>query len=126
LFAGLDDWRAVAADEPGLLVVFFTYLLRVGDIPIDRITDFAAQLGEDAKEAAVTTAQQLRQEGIEQGISQGINQGQVQILVAMLETRFGELDSDIRVRIERATPDQVADWSTRFARGASSVAEIFD
>ena len=118
LRASLDDWRAVADDEPALLVVFFTYLLRVGDTQADDITHFAAQLGQEAKEAAVTTAQRLREEGA--------NQARAQLLTTMLETRFGALDADIRGRIERATTDQITEWSIRLARGAASLAEILD
>ncbi len=114
LRTSLDDWRTVAHDEPGLLVVFFTYLLIVGDTPADRITDFAAQLGQDAKEAAMTTAQRLRDEA------------QAQLLASMLEARFGELDNDTRGRIEHATTDQITDWSTRFARGANSISDVID
>ena len=126
LRASLDDWQTVADTEPALLVVFFTYLLIVGETQADDITHFAAQLGQEAKEAAVTTAQRLRQEGIEQGISQGISLGQSQLLVAMLEARFGELDNDTRLRIEHATASQIADWSTRFARGANSISAVVD
>ena len=45
----LDDWQTVADTEPALLVVFFTYLLIVGETQADDITHFAAQLGQEAK-----------------------------------------------------------------------------
>lgn len=70
------------------------------------------------REEAMTIAEQLRQEGLKQGLQQGREQGREQglqqgevkgrmkgrreVLIRLMEIKFGELDAEMRRRMERA------------------------
>ena len=83
------------------------------------------ELGPEAKEAVVTTGQQLIEQGREQGIQQGIQQGSQRVLLPLLRQRFGdEVDSQVEQRIAGASVEQIDTWTTRLL-SAATLAEIF-
>jgi|GEM_PF-3454889 len=63
-------------------------------------------------------------EGRQQGQQQGLQQGQAEMLLRLLNTRFGPVGPATRKRILAAEPDLLLQWGERFAR-ATSLAEVF-
>jgi predicted transposase/invertase (TIGR01784 family) len=86
------------------------------------------EIGSEAKDAIVTTGQQLieqgRQQGIEQGRQQGRQQGIQEFLLRLLRQRFGDaVDPRVEQRIAGASAEQVEVWSVRVL-SAASLAEL--
>ena len=102
------------------LAGIFSYLVRVSVTPVDDLVRFAATVGPVAEEVAMTTADQL----IAQGEARGIASGRAGLLMDMLTLKFGELDVEVRRRIERATAEQIGEWSARLVQGAETIAAV--
>ena len=118
----IEDLRVLSADS-GVqqLVVVLEYVVSVSKTPVERVVQFAARVGPEAEEAAMTTGAQL----IAQGRAKGQAEARVELLVSMLEARFGEVDADSRDRVQRANAAQITEWSTRLARGVATLADVF-
>lgn len=118
-----DDFIRVTAlwNHEHLLKGIFTYLLKISTTPEEHLIQFAATLGPDAQEAAVTTAEQLHA----RGFIAGQTKGQALLLADMLAVKFGTLNNDTRDRVAHATQEQIALWSSRFAQGAETLDDIF-
>jgi hypothetical protein len=64
------------------------------------------------------------EQGLDQGLKEGLKKGRAEMLLELLETRFGMPD-DIRKRVEKCTDEtQIKDWFKR-AISASSLDEVF-
>lgn len=126
-----EDFRRLL-ESPGharLLDGIFTYLLKVSTTPVTQLTEFAATLGTEAEEVAVTTAQRLHamgfNEGRQEGREKGREEGEARMLLKMLELRFGQLDGDTRGKVESATVEQTTAWAARLVQGATTLDEVF-
>lgn len=73
------------------------------------------------REAAMTIAEQLRQEGLQQGLQQG----QRAVLQHQLEVKFGPLDAEVRRRIEEADTAALERLAERVVT-ASSLEDVFE
>lgn len=115
----LAELQAVAASSHAEeLAVLLTYAVIVSSTPHEAIQEFAARLGPDAEEIVMTTGQDL--------IARGRAEGQVVMLLEQLEARFGPLDHAARTRLHAAKAADISAWSQRFARGATTLDEVFD
>ena len=97
----------LATINPRWLMGLFHYLMG-RDTPVEDVVRFAATVGRETEEAAMTTADQL--------IAQGETRAG-QLMVRMLTSKFGDLDADVRYRVEHATTEQIAVWSHRLVQG---------
>ena len=87
-----------------------SYILRVGDLtPEEWRTFLAREVGPDAEEILMTTAERLRQEGREEGRAEG----RVELLVRQLTIRFGPPPADVSERVRRASSDELDAWAER-------------
>ena len=125
----LADWLpdlSALLDDPTRqqFVALLQYIGLVSDTPPERLVEFAARLGPEAEEAAMTTAEQLIERGRVEGLEKGRVEGQADLLLRMLGSRFGAVDEGVRDRIRDATVDDIDRWSDRLVRGAS-IEEIF-
>ena len=57
--------------------------------------------------------EQGRQQGLQQGRQQGLQQGEAQMLLRLLERKFGEVPEAVRQRIEAADTETLLEWSER-------------
>ena len=55
--------------------------------------------------------QQGLQQGIEQGRQQGLRRGQAQLLLRLIQRRFGEVAPETRQRIEQASSAELEQWA---------------
>lgn len=93
----LSDWADdLAAIDYERLVAIFNYLVRVSVTPVENVVRFAWIAGAEAREAAMTTADQLIAQGRAEGEARGEARGQARLLMRMLTSKFGELDPDVR------------------------------
>lgn len=110
-----DELRAVLKRPGGLddFVALVTYIENVGEAPADRLQDLFAQLGRDAEEAYVTTADMLRAEGRSEGRHEGRAEGRAETLLQLLTLKFGPLPQTVRDTVQAAGADQLETWTTR-------------
>jgi hypothetical protein len=77
-------------------------------------------LGREGREAYMTAAQKL----IDQGRELGRAEGQAEMLLRLVAARFGDPPSPVEARVRAASPEQVARWAERLLR-AASLGEVF-
>jgi hypothetical protein len=65
------------------------------------------------------------QQGLEQGLQRGLQQGEAQMLLRLLERKFGAVPEGIRQRIEGAEADTLLAWSERVLT-AERLEEVVD
>ncbi|MCB9796024.1 MAG: Rpn family recombination-promoting nuclease/putative transposase [Alphaproteobacteria bacterium] len=123
----LARWGEVfrrAATEGGLHALrwVFSYIVEVYQRPetVEALRTLAIEaLDEDAQELIMTIAEQWRQEGLEQGLEQGLElgleQGRVvqarELLLRLLERRFGALSEAVRERVAAAELPTLIAWT---------------
>jgi len=61
----------------------------------------------------------------EEGVQKGLQQGQVELLIRQLTHRFGPLPDEVRPRLERATPAEIATLADHILE-ANSLDQVFD
>ena len=85
-------------------------------------------VGAELEKVVIPYAEKLRQEGhklgLEDGRKLGLEDGQRQILIHLLESRFGSLPAAVRKRLERATDEETKRWAVRVL-DAGSLEEVF-
>jgi len=69
--------------------------------------------------------QQGLQEGLERGLQQGLRRGEAQMLIRLLERKFGPLAEEVRQRVQEADAEQLLLWGERVLT-AERLEEVFD
>ncbi len=113
LTAWVADLRAVL-DRPGGLETFralLTYIEVAGEVPPDDLRRVMAQVGPDAEEAYVTTADMLRAEGEVRG--------RAETLLQLLEMRFGPVPAETAAAVRGATVQRIEAWTARVLTAGS-------
>ena len=64
-------------------------------------------------------------QGIEKGIEKGRAQGQAELLIALLEAKFGPVAESVQVRVKAAELGELTAWGTRVLT-AKTIAEVLD
>jgi predicted transposase/invertase (TIGR01784 family) len=98
-----NDLREILQRSGGIedFVALVTYIETVGEAPTDELHNLFAQLGPEAKEAYVTTAEMLRAEG------------QAKALMQLLTLKFGPLPQPVLDDIHAASTNQLETWTAR-------------
>jgi predicted transposase YdaD len=123
LWRWADDLRAIL-DRPGGIeefVALLRYIEIVGEAPTDELHDLVAQLGPEAEEAYVTTAEMLRAEGEARGRAEGEARGRAEgeargraeALVQLMTLKFGPLPQSALDAVHAAPTDQLETWTAR-------------
>jgi predicted transposase YdaD len=127
----LDDLREVLRypDWRELLAALLKYIEVASETPPHRLAWLAAQIGPEAEEVYVTTADMLRAEGRAEGEAKGRAEGRAEgaatVLVRQLTRRFGPIPDTVRERIDTATLAQLEAWSDRVL-DASTLDDVID
>ncbi|MCB9760887.1 MAG: Rpn family recombination-promoting nuclease/putative transposase [Alphaproteobacteria bacterium] len=141
----MEVFRRIMAAGSGLRALELTarYIYEVNDA--DRAAEVIRQiagevLGPGNEEYIMSLANRLRAEGFERGVKEGIEQGlergieqgieqgrrrQAQVLLSLLERRFGPLTDSVRERVLQADPDKLTTWTDRILT-ASTVDALLD
>jgi predicted transposase YdaD len=117
----IADLRHVLRQPGGreLWAAFLTYI-QTSETPLHRLAWLAAQLGPEAEEVFMSTADTLRAEGRAEGEAKGA----AHVLVRQLTRRFGVLPDEARQRIDAAPLEQLEAWSDRVL-DATTLDEVF-
>lgn len=115
--------------QAGQLLRLVEWVLR---LPPDLETDYleaAQQLEQEYEMSYVTIAERVYtqkgiEQGIEQGIEKGIEQGQANLLLRLIERRFGSQPDSIHQQIRTASSPQLEAWSLNFV-DAQSLDDVF-
>jgi len=90
----------------------------VGEAPDEDLAELFAEVGSEAEEVYMTTAQMLqtkgRTEGRAEGIAEGRTEGRAESLTQLLQLRFGTAVTQAHLdRVATATMDQLTTWTAR-------------
>ncbi|QYN35379.1 Rpn family recombination-promoting nuclease/putative transposase [Pseudonocardia sp. DSM 110487] len=115
------DWRE-------LITALLKYIQAASETPPHRLAWLAAQIGPEAEEVYMTTADILRAEGEAKGRAEGEAKGRVEhaarMLVRLLTRRFGAVPEDAHARIDAASLEQLDIWSERVL-DAAALEDVF-
>jgi predicted transposase YdaD len=98
--------------------------IQTRETPLHRLAWLAAQLGPEAEEVFMSTADTLRAEGEAKGLAKGVDKGAAHVLVRLLTRRFGAVPDEARQRIDTAPLEQLEAWSDRVL-DAATLDEVF-
>lgn len=110
-----DDLRQILGRTGGIddFLALLTYIEIVGETPTDQLHDLFADLGPEAEEAYVTTADMLRAEGRTKGRAEGEVRGRAEALVQLLTLKFGPLAQSTLDTVHAASSEQLESWTAR-------------
>ena len=86
---------------------------RIRELSADEEAQRLAFVRERALHDGATLMHEARQRGLKEGLEKGIEQGQAQILLRLIERRFGPASEEIRARIGNADAETLLRWSDR-------------
>jgi predicted transposase/invertase (TIGR01784 family) len=122
-------WRDLISEESALasLMILLRYVARAGQgVTRDDLRRVLNTTLPTEEETLMSTiAEQWVQEGKEQGRAEGVVRGQAQLLLRLLEFRFGPVPDAYRERIDQADADTLLAWGERIVT-AQSLGEVFD
>ncbi|MEC3956392.1 Rpn family recombination-promoting nuclease/putative transposase [Nocardia sp. CDC153] len=121
---GLDDLhpimrylRVLAQGGGGELEAALTYILSMGDTDRTDLEPVVDQLGPEAKEALMTTADRLE--------AKGRAEGRAETLLEQLALRFGPIPASIADRVHNSSIAQLRQWTARVLT-ADTLAKVFE
>jgi hypothetical protein len=120
----IDDFRDLLQRYPDwreLMAALLTYIQTGSETPPHRLAWLAAQIGPEAEEVHMSTADMLRAEGRAEGRAEHA----ARVLVRLLTRKFGTVPDEARKRIDAAPLERLDIWSERVI-DASTVDEVFD
>jgi predicted transposase/invertase (TIGR01784 family) len=101
------------------------YTAEVSDATPELVYRFFVELGPQAEEIFMTTADRLREQGMAQGIAQGRAQGIAATLTRLLNLKFGPLPAPALALIQGAAPEELERWIDRVLT-ANSLDEVLE
>jgi hypothetical protein len=120
----VTDGRAPAARD--VLASVLRYILETSRAEPATLRELLArQVGREAAEEIMTTAEMLRREGRDQGRQEGEVLGKRGTLLLLLRQRFGRLPAAAVARIDRAGAAELDVWSGRVL-SASSLDDVLE
>lgn len=107
------DLRAVLERPDGIETfrALITYIEVAGEAPPEDLRRLMEQVGPDAEEIYMTTADMLRAEGQARG--------RAEALLQLLDLRFGPVPDDTATRIQSASVDRIEIWTARVLTAAT-------
>ena len=110
-----------AADGRAALESVLRYIMEVREDAADWLLDFVSEeVGPEAEEVYMTTAEKLRQEGLEKGRTEG----RAELVLKQLTLKFGPLSEEQTQRVRQAGVEQLDRWAERVL-DAESLDEVF-
>jgi Putative transposase, YhgA-like len=128
-----DRMREVAEAPNGVaaLATVLRYVLEASETPPERVRNLVRQLGPKAEEAYMTGAQILRAEGEAkgraegeakgraEGKAEGEAKGKAEVLLKLLELKFGAMNAATLERVRAAKVEELDRWVERVITAAS-------
>ena len=114
LGSSIGDLTVVLERDPGLFQALVSYIAGVGEAPDQDLAELFAEVGSEAEEVYMTTAQMLQTKGRAEGRTEGRAEGRAETLVQQLRLRFGTAVTQAHLdRVAMATMDQLTTWTAR-------------
>jgi hypothetical protein len=101
------------------------YTAEVSDATPELVYRFFVELGPQAEEIFMTTADRLREQGMAQGMAEGRAQGIAATLTRLLNLKFGPLPAPALALIQGAAPEELERWIDRVLT-ANSLDEVLE
>ena len=130
-----DAFTAVlqAPTGVGALALLVSYILQATEAPPEQLQPFFDQFGERAKEAFMTGAQMLIEQGKAEGLAKGRAEGRAEgeakgkaeLLLRLLRRKYGKLPAGVTKRLRGAASGDLDRWADRVMT-AASLEEVFD
>jgi predicted transposase/invertase (TIGR01784 family) len=121
----LGEW--LSGPEDGELRSAFAAWLRLVRLPGEGLTedDIPAVLGlEEFTTMLAKRVEEWNKILLERGEQKGLQKGQRELLLRLLEVKFGEVDARTRSRVRAAGPERLLEWGERLVT-ASQLSEVF-
>ncbi len=125
-FATLNAWItrhliSIQREDSAYFIFLLEYLVMAWDFDkepvLDRIISAAERISEEVTEQVMTIADQLRQEGrqegMQQGMQQGMRQGELNLVMHLLNKKFGALSPAQRARLSALSAGELLALSER-------------
>ena len=77
-----------------------------------------AGVSEGVREVAMSLRQKWQDEGRAEGQAEGERRGRAELVLKLLQLRFGELAADVRARVEAASIEDLDLWAERVLTAA--------
>ncbi|WP_040698331.1 Rpn family recombination-promoting nuclease/putative transposase [Nocardia vinacea] len=115
------ELRAIIAGPGGKqdFRIIVKYIMLVGDMNPDDLDPLADQLGHEAKDVIVTTADRLRAEGRAEGEARGEARWRAATLIEQLTFKFGRLPASVEQAVRDGGLEQLKLWSARVLTASS-------
>ncbi len=109
----VNDLRRIIAAPGGIddLQSILTYIIGVGDTTDTDLEPLIDQLGPQAKETFMTTAERLQE--------RGRAEGRAETLIELLGLKFGAVPVEVVAAVRRATSEQLHAWTARILTATS-------
>lgn len=105
----IQDLRGLQEEDGGqkVLHALLAYILSGSKTPMERLAEFAAQVGPETRELVVTTAEQLEA----RGQARGRLEEAARLLKRLLARKFGPVPDRLLARVDAAPLEQLETWS---------------
>ena len=109
----------------GALGKLLHYVAQVtGDLHLTRFRGKLAEYSPEAEQAAMTIIEEMLQQGRQEGRQEGLHEGKQEMLLSLLQEKFGELSDEAVRRVKGASDEEVNRLSKRLLT-ADSLAAVF-
>ncbi|MBF6081392.1 Rpn family recombination-promoting nuclease/putative transposase [Nocardia cyriacigeorgica] len=111
----VSDLRRIISAPGGLddLQSILTYIFGVGDTIDTDLAPLIDQLGPQAKETFMTTAERLQERGRAEGRVEGRAEGRAETLIELLALKFGPVPAAVAAAVGQASAEQLHVWTAR-------------
>ena len=126
----IQDLRGLLEEDGGqkVLHALLAYILSGSKTHMERLAEFAVQVGPEARELVVTTAEQLEARGRAKGLAEGQAKGRAEeaarLLKRLLARKFGPVPDHLRARVDTAPLEQLEAWSDQII-DATTLDDVF-
>jgi hypothetical protein len=95
------------------------YTAEVSDADTELVYSFFVELGPDAEEIIMSTADRWREQGRTAGLAEGRAAGVAATLIRQLNLKFGPLSASALARVQAASSEDLERWTDRVLTAAS-------
>jgi hypothetical protein len=123
----IQDLRGLQEEDDGgqkVLHALLAYILSGSKTPMERLAEFAAQVGPETRELVVTTAEQLEARGRAEGQARGRLEEAARLLKRQLARKFGPVPDHLLARVDAAPLEQLETWSDQII-DATTLDDVF-
>ena len=129
--AALRRWRELlaalhrASDGQEAFLTIVTYVVTIADLDRERLRRVFAQINPSSELAVMTSAGRIVREALQQGRAEGKAEGRAELVLRLVEARFGTPSQAVIDRIGSASTADLDQWAIRLL-DAKTLQAVFD